>query len=260
MTPLGTRPASRHARLRSPPYDENVTVDAADPRHRGAVRTRTQWWGFALYAAVAALHVATGIVGPESLEYPTKLLLMPVLALAALWALRGTPRSPLTTRVAVMLVVALTFSWLGDGAAAFFPFLDDELPAMLLCFGLAHLVYIVLFLRYLPRRPIPRWTIVYALWWIVMIAALWPSLGPLALGVAVYGLVLGGTAVAATRGSVVTAVGGAFFLASDTILAVRLFLPEYTPPFSGAWVMITYTIGQGLLAYGVVRLLRRGTR
>lgn len=236
-----------------------MTVDAAALR-RGDLRERAGWWGFALYGAVAAAHVTIGITGPDNLEYPTKLLLMPALALAVLWAMRGSWRQTPTARATALLLVALTLSWLGDGAGLFFPFLGDELPAMLLCFGLAHLVYIALFLRFLPRRPLPRWTIVYALWWIVMIAVLWPSLGPLAVGVAVYGLVLGGTAVAATRGSRVTALGGAFFLASDTILAVRLFLPDQTPPLADTWIMLAYTIGQGLLAYGVIRLLRGGAR
>ena len=236
-----------------------MTVDAAALR-RGDLRERAGWWGFALYGAVAAAHVTIGITGPDNLEYPTKLLLMPALALAVLWAMRGSWRQTPTARATALLLVALTLSWLGDGAGLFFPFLGDELPAMLLCFGLSHLVYIALFLRFLPRRPLPRWTIVYALWWIVMIAVLWPSLGPLAVGVAVYGLVLGGTAVAATRGSRVTALGGAFFLASDTILAVRLFLPDQTPPLADTWIMLAYTIGQGLLAYGVIRLLRGGAR
>ncbi|WP_448388760.1 lysoplasmalogenase family protein [Microbacterium aurum] len=237
-----------------------MTLDPAHPGTHPAFADRTRWWGFGLYALVSAIHIVSGVVGPDVIVFPTKLMLMPALAIAALWALRGSFDASTATRAASVLFVALAFSWLGDGAGFFFPFLDDELPAMLLCFGLAHLAYILLFLRFLPRRPVPRWTLVYAAWWVLMVAVLWPSLGALAIAVALYGLVLGGTAVAATRGGAITTAGGAFFLASDTILALRLFLPDQTGLLAGPWVMLTYTIGQGLLAYGIVRLLREEPR
>ena len=237
-----------------------MTLDPAHPRTHPAFADRTRWWGFGLYALVSAIHIVSGVVGPDVIVFPTKLMLMPALAIAALWALRGSFDASTATRAASVLFVALAFSWLGDGAGFFFPFLDDELPAMLLCFGLAHLAYILLFLRFLPRRAVPSWTLVYAVWWVLMVAVLWPSLGALAIAVALYGLVLGGTAVAATRGGAITTAGGAFFLASDTILALRLFLPDQTGLLAGPWVMLTYTIGQGLLAYGIVRLLREEPR
>lgn len=75
--------------------------------------------------------------------------------------------------------------------------------------------------------------------------------------VAVYGLVLGGTAAFSARCQPLVAVGGAFFLASDTILALRLFLPDSLPPWSSPAVMITYTIGQGLIVAGALIALRK---
>lgn len=213
----------------------------------------TRWWPFWLYAGASAVHVGAMVLGAEPIVYPTKLLLMPLLAFAAFWTLRGTPWSGATS----LLIGALLFSWLGDGASFFFPFLDDELPAMLACFGIAHLLYMWLFARHLRARRVPLWTLVYAVWWVAMLLFLWPHLGALDIPVALYGLVLGGTAALSTRGGAITAIGGAFFLASDTILAMRLFLPpEQSAPIAGSWVMIAYTIGQGLLVYGAVRLLR----
>lgn len=212
---------------------------------------RTRWWGFGVYAAVSAAHVLALIASAAPFVYPTKLLLMPALALAALVAL-GTAAN---SRAGALLLLATALSWLGDGAGFFFPFLADELPAMLLCFGLAHLAYIVIFQRDLARRPIPRWTLAYSVWWVGMIVLLWPHLGALAIAVAAYGLVLGGTAASAARGSRITATGGAFFLASDTLLALLLFLPGMPAALTGPWVMLTYTMGQGLLVLGAVRLL-----
>ena len=173
-----------------------------------------------------------------------------------------------------LLLLALAFSWLGDGAGLFFPFFGAELPPMLICFGFAHLLYIALFTRGLrdtrprraddtgagdaapARRRLPRWTLVYAVWWIVMIVLLWPHLGALAVGVAAYGLVLAGTAAAAALGSRATALGGLLFVASDTLLALRLFLPGADAVIGDVAVMSTYGLGQGLLAAGTVALLR----
>lgn len=240
-------------------------MSTVSARYRGAVRTeaetrpvstlhRSWWWGFALFGVVSAVHVVARGIGSD-LDAPTKLLLMPALALAALWAWRGTRPGV----IAVALVVALFFSWLGDGAATFFPF-APELPVMLLCFGIAHVVYIWLFTTRLAQRRIPLWALAYGVWWVVLVLVLWPLLGGLAIAVAVYGLVLGGTAVAASRCGRIIALGGAFFLASDTVLAFRIFLPEAMPEWTSALVMFTYCLGQGLIAVGVVLATSRARK
>lgn len=216
----------------------------------------TRLWGFWLFGAISAVHVAAIVLDVQALAYPTKLMLMPTLAIACMWALRGTAATPTAT----LLYTALAFSWLGDGASFFFPYLNDELPAMLLCFGVAHLLYIALFAGRIRERPVPPWALVYAVWWGVMIAVLWPHLGALLVPVIVYGAVLAGTAVFATRGGALTAAGGALFLASDALLAARLFLPGVSDTATGPWIMATYCAGQGLLVLGVARIVRRGLR
>ncbi|WP_442575339.1 lysoplasmalogenase [Microbacterium sp. F51-2R] len=213
------------------------------------------WWGFALYGAVAVIHVAALAAGVDAIAAPTKLLLMPLLAIGVLWAGRGSSWG-LTYR---LLFLAIAFSWLGDGAGTFFPF-APELPMMLLWFGLAHLCYIWLFWRTLAVRPLPLWSSVYGLWWVGLLLILWPTLGALLIPVAIYGLVLGGTAAAASRCHPLIAWGGAFFLASDTILAFRLFTPDAMPDWTSPLVMITYCLGQGLIAAGVVVADRLRTR
>lgn len=214
--------------------------------------SRNWWWGFVPYALVSALHV---IVNHQetALATPTKLALMPLLAIAVLWGLRGVDWGPATT----LVLVAIFFSWLGDGAGPFFPFFDDELPMMLLCFGIAHIAYIVLFMRHLSLRKMPAWSMIYLAWYVVLLWIMAPHIGVLLPGVVIYGLVLGLTAASATRCNPVIAVGAAFFLASDTALAFRIFLPDAVPQLFTDSVMTTYTIGQGLIALGVVIALRR---
>lgn len=212
------------------------------------------WWGFVPYALVSAVHVVTRFIEYEPVAGPTKLLLMPLLAVAVLWAGRGSAWGPTYT----LLFMALAFSWLGDGAGTFFPG-APTLPLMLLFFGLTHLCYIWIFWRRLAVRRLPAWSAVYLLWWVVMIAVLWPTLGALAVAVAAYGVVLGGTAASASRCHPLIAWGGAFFLASDTILAFRLFTPEAMPGWTSGTVMLTYCLGQGLIAAGIVVADRRVT-
>lgn len=208
-------------------------------------------WAFLPFAVASILHVAL-LAAESPLAGPTKLLLMPMLAVPVLAsARRSTPRTTL-----YLLLAALFFSWLGDGAGAFFP-MAPELPVMLLFFGLAHVAYIVLFARHLATRRMPWWALVYVAWWIAMIAFLGPHTGGLLIAVAIYGLVLGGTAAFSARCHPLIAVGGAFFLASDTILAFRLFLPDGLPSWSSPAVMLTYTLGQGLIVAGALVALRK---
>lgn len=208
-------------------------------------------WGFAPYAAMTLVHVSALAFDVQPLAGSTKLLLMPALALAVVWALRDIPFS----RASALLLVAIAFSWIGDGAATLVPF-APELPVMLAAFGVAHVAYIWVFVREVPARRVPAWTLGYVAWWIVLLVVLWPHLGALAVAVSAYGLVLAGTAATSARVSGLVAVGGALFLASDTVLAFRLFLPDAMPAWTSPLVMITYTLGQGLIALGVVRALR----
>ena len=75
-------------------------------------------------------------------------------------------------------------------------------------------------------------------------------LGALTIAVAAYGIVLGLTAAFALRCHTLVAVGGMAFLVSDTILAFRLFLPGAMPAWTSPAVMLTYTLGQALIAVG----------
>jgi hypothetical protein len=208
-------------------------------------------WAFLPYIAVSATHVVLlGLDSPAA--GPTKLLLMPLLAVPVLVSL---PR--IRERAAqALILVALAFSWLGDSAGGLFP-AAPEVPLMLMFFGIAHLAYIALFIRHLAVRRMQWWALVYAGWWVAMVTLVGPHAGGLLIAVAVYGLVLGATAAFSTRCHPLVAIGGAFFLASDTVLALRLFLPDSLPAWSNPAIMATYTIGQGLIIAGALIALRK---
>lgn len=208
---------------------------------------RSMLFGFAPYAVVSLIHIVALAVGAEAVAGPTKLLLMPLLAVAVFWGGRGSQWGKTYT----LLFTAIALSWLGDGAGTFFAGVPT-LPMMLLFFGLAHLCYIWLFWRIIAVQRVPKWAIVYGLWWFGLLALLGPNLGDLLIPVALYGLVLAGTAVAASRCHPLVATGGAFFFASDAILAFRLFTPDAMPDWTSPVVMVTYCLGQGLIAAGVI--------
>ncbi|GAA5152372.1 lysoplasmalogenase family protein [Microbacterium pseudoresistens] len=217
--------------------------------HSRRLHSRRLLWTFVPFVVVSVVHVIA-LATNSPLTTPTKLLLMPLLAVpvVALWT-RLHPRV-----AAVILGAALLFSWLGDEAGLFFPALP-ELPLMLGFFGIAHIAYILLFARFLREQRLPIWTLAYALWWMLMMVVLAPRAGELIVAVALYGAVLAGTAAMASRCAPMIAWGGLLFLASDTILAFRLFLPETMPAWTSPAVMLTYTLGQGLLVAGSLRAL-----
>lgn len=208
--------------------------------HTGAVRKLLP---FVPYAVVGLVHLGTLVAGEGTGSSVTKLLIMPALLVAVLWALR--------LRVSDLLVFAtlgILFSWAGDGLL--------ETPGdvgFLLGLGgflLAHLAYLVLFLRPLRERRIPWFAAAYALWWVVLVLYLSPHIGSLLVPVAVYGLALAASSAAALGTNRHAALGALVFLASDTILAFKLFLPGWDFYPVDVIIMSLYIAGQGLIAYG----------
>ncbi|GAA3777389.1 hypothetical protein GCM10022240_30950 [Microbacterium kribbense] len=218
----------------------------------GMRRPRVARWAALPFILVAVLHVVALAVPWPAVAAPTKLLLMPLLAFAVLAGAAGVRASaPLA-----LLLLAIGFSWLGDGAGTFVPFLPT-LPMMLAFFGIAHLCYILLFARHVRRRRFGWWAVLLLAWWVGMVLVLAPHTGALLVAVAIYGLLLGATTAFALRCSPTVAVGAVLFLASDTLLAFRLFLPDAMPDWTSPLVMATYAAGQGLIAAGVLASLRR---
>lgn len=224
-------------------------------RTSGWINESKIWIAFVPYVLMCVVHV-WGRFTFHPVNEPTKLALMPLLAIAVIFALSGI--TPVARGPLLILLLAIFFSWLGDGAAIFFPMLEDELYAMLLCFGIAHLAYMWIFWRSpgVGLRRVPLWALGYAVVYVVLMFLLVPHTGSLTVPVLFYGLVLVGTAVLATRCGATIAWGGFWFLVSDAILAFRIFMPDAMPGWTSGAVMLTYTLGQGLIAYGLVRRLR----
>ncbi|TPW76148.1 lysoplasmalogenase [Schumannella soli] len=204
---------------------------------------------FLPFAVIAIVHVASKLPELAVIDSATKPLLMPMLALPIIVIGRRGRILPL-----VLLLAGVLFSWIGDVTIG-------DLPVGLGFFLLAHVAYLaMMFVAY--RHRLSWWALAYPAWWVALLVLLAPYLGGMLIPLAVYGLALGGMAAVATRGSVVLALGGASFVASDSLLAGRLFVPGLLEgPLSDAVIMALYLLAQALLVAASLRHeARRGTR
>ncbi|WP_017593924.1 lysoplasmalogenase family protein [Nocardiopsis potens] len=203
----------------------------------------------AAFLLLTAVHLAVQLLGAGAWDRPTQVLLMPALALAVL-AAADRPRS----RPVAPLLAALFFSWLGDSL----PALTAGDTAFLLMVGgflAAQLVYVLAFWPYRDQSVLLRRRWLLAPYLGAVAALVWlcaPHAGGLLVPVLVYGLVLGLAAVLATGAGAWTAAGGALFLASDGLIALRAFVPGFALPLDGFWVMAAYCAAQALLALGLL--------
>ncbi|MET4781961.1 lysoplasmalogenase [Glaciihabitans sp. UYNi722] len=204
---------------------------------------------FLPYLVIAVVHLASLLVASTAVSTSTKPLLMPALLLGFLWALRRA-----RSELALIVSLAILFSWLGDillgtpGDVGFLLGLGS--------FFLAHVAYLVVFLRPLRRRRVTRLAALLTLWWAALIAVLAPHLGTLLVPVALYGLVLGAMASAALACNGWIAGGALLFLVSDTLLALKLFLPGFVFWQIDFVIMLLYVAAQGLIAFGAVQSMR----
>lgn len=201
------------------------------------------------FVGISVVHLAAQLAAPDgAAAAATQILLMPLLA----WVLAAGTRAP-RGRLVRWTFVALVFSWLGDTL----PKLaggDASFLLMVGAFLVAQLAYCAAFLP-LWRASIvgrlPLLLLPYAAVLVTLVALCGRGAGGLLLPVVVYGLALTAMAVLATGLGWGAGVGGAIFLASDSLIALHAFA-DVSLPAQGFWVMLTYLVGQGLLVLAVV--------
>ncbi len=208
-------------------------------------------WALRLFAAVLVVHLGAQLAGAPILAELTQWLLMPLIA-TMVWLGGGSRRTRGTPLVRLTLL-ALGFSWLGDllpnfvpGPGAFFVLVG--------MFALAQAGYAVAFWPYrhasLLRTP---WVIGYGVAAAVLIAVCVPGAGFRWPAVVGYALIITVMAVLATGVDRLAGIGGVLFMISDSLLALNMFWPGWDLPGQGFWVMLTYAVGQLLIALGVLR-------
>lgn len=207
-------------------------------------RAPVMFGAFAPFVVVSLFHLAVKAAGLVDLDRATKGLTIPALLLGVVIVL-GVGRVSVRGPVLALLVAALVLSWLGDLTLPFF-------IVGLGFFLVAHLAYIALF-HLAFRRRLSWWTLGLLPWFAGLLLALWPYLGDQRVAVAVYGAVLAYMAASATRGNSFTTIGGALFVASDSLLAFRLFTPLFQTVPEDVLIMSLYLAAQLCITLGVLR-------
>ena len=200
------------------------------------------------YYAVAGADVVLAATGERRARRLTKPLLMPLL-MAHVEAADADAHDG--TRPLVL--AGLGMSGLGD--VALLAKSEGAFAAGLGSFLAAHCCYLAAFAKRRRGgvRKAPWVAAAYGVAWSGLNAVLWPRTGRLRVPVVVYGTALAAMAIAALdTDDRAVAAGGAAFLVSDSILAMRKFDAAALRGADGL-VMLTYTAAQALIATGMVR-------
>ncbi|MEP6791187.1 MAG: lysoplasmalogenase family protein [Ramlibacter sp.] len=201
-----------------------------------------------LLIEAAALATATGAEGLVELHRVFKPL---ALLLAIVYVARNVELVRSAGRFSSYLLVGLAFSLLGD---CFLMFPGFFIPG-LVSFLVAHLFYIALFKRGMPWFPSRRALLCTLGLGAAMYAFLFNGLNPvLKIAVAAYVVVIalmaaqaiGRAAVLRDRASMCVAIGAAFFMLSDSLLATNRFAVQF--PMAQFFVLATYYVAQILIA------------
>lgn len=200
------------------------------------------------FVAVAIIDLVAEFAGWHPVSWICRMLLMPLLIWLC-WV--GAARR---TRLLVLVMIALGFSWLGD-------FAGFTILLKIGFFLVAQILYITAFRPYWRRGLLARPGLLVAcclaLAGVIGVAA--AAAGPLAVPVAIYGASLALMAVLATGVSRLAGIGGFLFLLSDIVLAVNYFIAPGAIPYGAFVNMSIYLPAQLLIALGTVRAVSTET-
>jgi uncharacterized membrane protein YhhN len=210
-----------------------------------------------LFLIYSTVYLIALLIGPEWLVFWWKWSLLPVLIVAVLTLPNFSSKG--------WLLIALTFSWLGDIVISFAPQGEWYFIGGLVCFLLAHLSYIKLFWEsireHVQSRGYPTWAwSMVILFSVALLVLLIPKLGALRLPVILYALIISTMCIIAFKGwahwqidaGTWIVAGACSFVLSDSLLAINKF---HTPlPFASLLIMATYLFAQWALVHGIAHL------
>lgn len=186
----------------------------------------------------------------SDLSFYTKPLLIPLLGL---WLLAGESAIPKS------IFGALIFSWVGD----IFLLFDDYFIAGLLAFLVGHVFYIRAFLRASTKSKnsttyVVTSTIAVVTFLVIFLSKIQSKLGDMTMPVFIYAIVISVMLwIALNRKNktnpksfLLTAIGAALFVLSDSLIAWNLFHSSII--YADLLIMSTYLAAQALIVSGLV--------
>ena len=202
-----------------------------------------------LFIVVSLVNVIAEGSGFTVVAFVTVVLAMPLL-IALLPASRMG-----RDRMAMLVIIALFFSWLGDWLG---DLLVPHVVFKIIFFFVGHIFYVMAFFPYrrssLLYRPVPL--VAYLVVIGALLAWIAPRSGILAPAVIVYGLLLVTMAVLASGLNWLTAVGSMIFVVSDLSIAVTAFAIPGVIEESELLIMSTYLVAQLMIVLGVIQRQR----
>ncbi len=224
----------------------------APPRFNG----RTSAVILGIFVVVAVANALSTAVDSSLAHNLTTALLVPLLFV---WLL-GASVQPLPAPTK-LLAVGLVFAWFGD--LALLGTGDVRFITGILMFLVMQVFYILAFRRVPGPGLVRAWPLAvvpYALVWLALASAMWLNSGAKAIPGLIYGLVLAAMAISALdlvlrvpqRLGWRVAIGAAFFLLSDGLIALSAFAGVASSPGLSTAVMTTYSIAQAMIVTGFV--------
>ena len=210
------------------------------------------------YIGFSVVYLLIILFGQEDIAWYLKPFLLPFL-LNLVYTFENFPTKKI-------LLITLTFSWIGDIILMFADKGQMYFIFGLVAFLISHIVYIILFNKQPQTEINKNKTVLWLgigvimLYLSVMITLLLPSLGDLKTPVIIYALVISSMLLFAFKGSlhwmkpanISILLGAIIFVSSDTILAINKFYVNL--PLAGFWIMITYLIAQLSITSGILHL------
>ena len=173
----------------------------------------------------------------------SKNLLMPVLLFTYLSEAKSHQ-----IKLDLFFVLGLIFSFLGD----FFLLLKSGFLLGLGSFLLAHIFYIISFKKRSLSRVSVGVIVVLLLYLVLLISFLFPHLKEMKIPVIIYGIIISTMLYFSIKTQEkLLIVGALFFVISDSILSVNLFVSSSL--LLNLLVMITYVLAQVLLVKGILK-------
>ena len=216
---------------------------------------------FKAYIGISFVYLLLIIWGREDISWFLKPFLIPLLFLAVHFCGDFPSKR--------FLLIALTFSWMGDVVLLFTEKAEIYFIIGLIAFLISHIAYIVLFSKQLrinsSRNSAVFWVGITAIivYLVLMLSLLLPTLGDLKIPVFTYAIILSTMLLFAFKGYLKWSkpagsyilLGAIIFVSSDSILAFNKF---YEPIlYSSFFIMVTYLMAQYLIVVGIMKLNKK---
>jgi uncharacterized membrane protein YhhN len=186
-----------------------------------------------------------------------KALIIPVLIMLFILTLK-----PLTNRLHVFMLAGLLFSWAGDIILEFSGSRAGMFVPGLICFLIAHIMYLTVFITTPGKNSIIRSRIFLLvpviIYGVGLVLYLYNDLFEMKIPVIIYALVILCMLAGAInridkvkkKSFILVLAGAILFVASDSAIAISKFSHKFE--YSGIIVMSTYIIAQYLIVTGYI--------